>query len=243
MTLAPQAPRSASVDLATLRGQVHRFSGVVDRFGSFATRTGTVRTICLRSLRLDSAGISLHPDHWWFRLREVWSEAGVQEGDTVLFTAKVQRCSKGWEDSPGAASRPQPRSGRTARRREQVIGFAAEPRTVQVVPRRVSLNNPRLEALDQELQSMQRNHEQIADDLRRVSHHRDELLEELAVLNQSHRSEKLRSQRLLQRSRRLAALLLGLGAAGGFALGWGGAQLRLQSQPVALTSSAQLPQR
>jgi len=112
--------------LAALHDQVHRFTGVIDRFGSFLQNGASIRTLCLRELRLASSQQPLDPDHWWFAHREIWSEAGIRSGDTVLFTAKVQRCTKGWHD---------PRNHCSANPRRQVLGFSATPRSVVVVRR------------------------------------------------------------------------------------------------------------
>jgi hypothetical protein len=125
--------RSGPLPLPSLRGEVHRFSGVVDRFGSFSRNGETEHTICIRNLRLADRDQDLDLDHWWFRLREVWTEAGVRVGDSVLFTAKVQRCSKGYGD-PASATLHSRNDG--SRLREQVVGFGTCPRSVVVLRRR-----------------------------------------------------------------------------------------------------------
>lgn len=81
-----------------LEGQVLRLRGVVDRFGSFEYQGKRQQTVCVRDLELVSNGAALEPDHWWFRLRQPWSEAGIQVGDTIMVTAKVSHCSKGSHD-------------------------------------------------------------------------------------------------------------------------------------------------
>lgn len=102
--------------LNALRGQVHRFTGVIDRFGGYQDDQGQFHTLCVRDLALADSGQALDPDHWWFDLRAIWTQAGVRAGDRVLFTAKVQRCSKG--DT-----------------RQQVIGFGAVPRDLVILER------------------------------------------------------------------------------------------------------------
>jgi hypothetical protein len=105
-----------SQSLNALRGQVHRFTGIVDRFGGYQADQGQIHTLCVRDLALADSGQAIDPDHWWFRLREIWTQAGVCAGDRVLFTAKVQRCSKGGT-------------------RAQVIGFGAAPRDLVILER------------------------------------------------------------------------------------------------------------
>ena len=79
--------------LQGLQGQVLRLRGVVDRFGSFEQQGRIIHTLCIRNLELAASEQPIAPDHWWFRLRQTWSESGVQAGDTVLFTVKVRCCS------------------------------------------------------------------------------------------------------------------------------------------------------
>lgn len=157
-----------TVVLTSLRGEVHRFCGVVDRFGRRPRQEGTDRKICIRNLRLAQADRALDVDHWWFDLREVWAEAGVRVGDTVLFTVKVTRCTKGWTD-PGD---PRPKLKNP---RRQVIGFATSPRSV-VVLRRLQTTNRSLEDMGAQLRQAQA---QMADALaekERLQIHRDALL-------------------------------------------------------------------
>lgn len=127
--------------LAPLRNTVHRFTGVVDRFGSFASGGATTHTLCLRDLRLADSDTPLDPDHWWFQAREVWTQAGLRVGDTVLFTAKVQRASKGRHDPP---------FHRLGNPRRQVVGFASTPRSVVVLRRRIG-SHQQLQSLATEL--------------------------------------------------------------------------------------------
>ena len=200
---APVAPIRRPIDLNSLHGEVHRFTGVVDRFGSFASRDGSTRTICLVELRLEPCGTTIRPDHWWFRLREVWSEAGVRVGGTVLFTAKRQRCSKGWEDPGNAQSRPQDR--RSRRRREQVIGFGSTPRSVVVLKRRQGENH-QLSELEQQLERARQEQDLASADLQRLGVHRDELLKQTAALRASLQHSHAHACSRLQRTRRLAAV-------------------------------------
>jgi hypothetical protein len=115
------------VPLASLRTEVHRFTGVVDRFGSCPTKHDQAQTVCLRNLRQADNGQPLEPEHWWFQLREVWTQAGIRVGDTVLFTAKVQQATKGRHD---------PHQHHLGNPRRQVVGFASTPRSVVVLRRR-----------------------------------------------------------------------------------------------------------
>ena len=134
--------------LAALRNEVHRFTGVIDRFGSFPQNGTTIRTLCLRELRLASTQQLLEPEHWWFSHRQIWSEAGIRIGDTVLFTAKVQRCTKGWHDPQATCS---------ANPRRQVMGFGATPRSVVVI-RRHDGDRPQLASLEEALAECQRSY-------------------------------------------------------------------------------------
>lgn len=242
--IAPRRPQSRPValvqralDLASLHGEVHRFTGVVDRFGSYEECGSTIRTICIRALRLDATGQHIQPEHWWFRLREVWSEAGVRVGDTVLFTAKVQRCTKGWQD-PGTRSSHE-LTHRSARSREQVMGFGAAPRTVTVVGRRQGVNH-QIARLEQDL-----NHTRAALDLSRaelsrIQEHRDAALQSTAALQQDLSLSRSQLQGVRRRASQACALLLCLGGLGGLAAGWYGA--RWQQVHSTAPLSAQLNQ-
>lgn len=245
--IAPRRPQNRPVasvrralDLASLHGEVHRFTGVVDRFGSFEERGSTIRTICVRELRLDATGQHIQPDHWWFRLREVWSEAGIRVGDTVLFTAKVQRCSKGWED-PGTPCTSRV-SRRSARNREQVMGFGASPRTVSIV-RRLQGVNLQVAALEQELERAKAALDLSHDELSRTQVHRDAALQTTTALQQELSYSRSQLQRGRRRAGQACALLLCLGSLGGFAAGWTGARWK-QAQttdPAPLASALRHP--
>jgi hypothetical protein len=54
-------------------------------------------------------------------MREVWNQAGILVGDTVLFIVRVQRANQGF---------PAPQLDNP---RGQVIGFASTPRSVVVL--------------------------------------------------------------------------------------------------------------
>ncbi|MCP9928822.1 hypothetical protein [Cyanobium sp. CH-040] len=226
------------MDLAALHGEVHRFSGIVDRFGSFACGEQTVPTICIRSLRLEASAAPVQPDHWWFPLRDIWSEAGVRAGDTVLFTAKVQRCSKGSLD-PDAADQPEGTRGRRCSRpREQVIGFGRSPRSVVVTARAIGSRAVVQEVLSEKA-AITRHLDVARAELERSTQHRDALLADIQRLqDQLHeRDDRLAHNaqaitRLLQRIQRrchsarrkaaLAALLaLVVGLGGGLVIGSG----------------------
>jgi hypothetical protein len=158
------------VSLPSLRGEVHRFCGVVDRFGRKPRQEGTDRKICIRNLRLAEADRALDVDHWWFDLREVWAEAGVRVGDTVLFTVKVTRCTKGWTD-------PGDHSFTRLNPRRQVIGFATSPRSV-VVLRRLQTTNRCLEEMGAQLRQAQAQLAETRAEIERLENHRDALLAE-----------------------------------------------------------------
>ncbi|MFQ6539106.1 MULTISPECIES: hypothetical protein [Aphanothece] len=243
-TLTPVRPRRRvcgplrRLDLAALQGEVHRFRGIVDRFGNFACGEQTVPTICIRSLRMEESGAPIQPDHWWFPLREVWSEAGVRAGDTVLFTAKVQHCTKGSLD-PDAADQPEGiRGRRCSRPREQVIGFGRTPRSVVVIARAIGSRAVVQEVLNEKA-AITRHLDDARAELERSTQHRDALLADIQHLQaQLHeRDDRLAHNaraitRLLQRIQRrchsarrraaLAALLaLVVGLGGGLVIGSG----------------------
>ena len=117
------------LDLAAMRGEIHRFEGIVDRFGNAIKATGIIQTICVRQLRHCRTGQSVSLDHWWFRMRQEWMEAGLSPGDRVMFTAKIQFATKGWEDlledgiqrSPG---------------RRKCVGFRSRVNDLLVIRRR-----------------------------------------------------------------------------------------------------------
>lgn len=118
----PQASRLQVLDIEAMHGEVHRFEGVIDRYGSALLSTGIIQTVCVRNLRLCRTGQDLSPDHWWFRLRSEWMALCLMPGDRVVFTAKVQRCSKGW-DAPFTLPSEITHNGR-----RQVIGLAGSVR-------------------------------------------------------------------------------------------------------------------
>jgi hypothetical protein len=113
-----------ALNLSAMHGEVHRFKGVIDRFGSAVKATGIVETVCVRNLRHCRTGQPLSVDHWWFRMRQEWTQLPLIPGDRVLFTAKVQRCSKGWDllDQDGSLT--------PARR--QIVGFGSRVRDLVI---------------------------------------------------------------------------------------------------------------
>jgi hypothetical protein len=233
-----------AVELASLKGDVHRFSAVVDRFGRAVKGGTTVRTVCLRELRLDGQSTPLRPDHWWFPLRQVWSEAGIRAGDTVLFTAKVQQCTKGWGDphteAAASGSRGMPHGNRRQRQREQVVGFAREPRDVVVIGRRQGVSRQLSELNDDLIQTTAQLEETRAD-LQRTAAHRDVALQQAAPSPQLLHTARSQLQVLQRRARRAGALLLCLAGACGFALGWSSAgwkQAQAQQAPAVVAASA-----
>jgi hypothetical protein len=227
--LAPRPiRRSGPLPLPSLRGEVHRFSGVVDRFGSFSRNGETEHTICIRNLRLADRDQDLDLDHWWFRLREVWTEAGVRVGDTVLFTAKVQRCSKGFGDPAGACLASH--NGKS-RLREQVVGFGTCPRSVVVLRRRQTTSRlveemasekacsaSQLAVTEGELQLLQQHRQALLADTERLQGVLTATTGRLEQETQT-RMRLQASLRRLQRKAVVAALLaLTLGGAGGVVL-------------------------
>lgn len=234
------APLHRSLDLTSIHGEVHRFTGVVDRFGSYEERGSTIRTICIRELRLDSTGHHLQPDHWWFRLREVWSEAGVRVGDTVLFTAKVQRCTKGWDNPNTRGNHGLTR--RSARSRQQVMGFGTSPRSVSVVGRRLGVNQ-QLTELEQELERAKAALDLSHDELSRTQVHRDAALQTTTDLQLELTHSRAQLHTVRRRARRACALLLCLGSLGGFCAGWSGARWKqaLSTAPAPLVSALRHP--
>lgn len=111
-----------SLDLNSMRGEVHRFEGVVDRIGKAPQATGVIETICIRDIIHCRTNQRITPDHWWFRMRQEWMEARLMTGDLIVFEAKVQRCSKG-SSAPGTKEQNE---------RRQVIGFGSTVRSVIV---------------------------------------------------------------------------------------------------------------
>ena len=211
-----------SLPIASLQGGVHRFSGVVDRFGSFPRGAESEFTLCVRELQLAETGQPLDCDHWWFRLREVWIDAGVRMGDVVEFTARVQRCSKGWAD-PGQIR---------GRRRDQVLGLGSAPQDVRVQRRRRSRSRQlgNLQAETQELrQCLQQRHAH----LNQLQEQRDGLLQDnthlqraltdqqMGLSQERSLGQQLRRQLTRHRRRLLATSLAALacGMAGGLSLG------------------------
>lgn len=159
--------------LKSLHGQVHRFTGVVDRFGRFSTSEGWQETICIRDLHLADTNRPIQPDHWWFRLRDVWLEAGVQVGDRVLFTVKVQACSKGL-DGPHVVNSDKPR--------RQVLGFGSKPRSVAILQKAVVAKRVD-EALQQQLTEQQIQLETVTQDCQQLQQIQQQLVNQNEALS------------------------------------------------------------
>lgn len=166
-----------TLSLHGLQGQVLRLRGVVDRLGGFEQQGVLHHTVCVRNLELASSGEALSPDHWWFRLRQPWCEAGVQEGDTILVTVKVSQCSK------GSHERALP-DGTSLRARERVLGFAGTVRDL-VVQRRALTPSLQLQDLQEQLRRQALLRQEAEAEAQRLTVHRDALLADL---------ERLRSQ-------------------------------------------------
>ena len=130
---------STALALATVQGQVHRFTGVIDRFGSVESAQGTMMTVCVRNLRLVKNRREVHPDHWWFRYRQEWAELYLKPGDEVCFTAKIKRQSKGYQDQESNVVKFQKKPIRTA------FGPSDEIRDLAVLKRKKYIDPPTAE--------------------------------------------------------------------------------------------------
>jgi hypothetical protein len=175
-----------TTSLHGLKGQVLRLRGVVDRFGGFEQQGKVQQTVCVRNLEMASSGERLEPDHWWFRLRKPWCEAGVQVGDSILFTAKVSHCSKGSHD-------PAMADGTSLRARERVIGFGSQVRDL-VVQRRGRVQQLQLNALEEQLQREVLLRQDAEAEAQRVAMHRDALLRDQELLRRQLATWKARCQ-------------------------------------------------
>lgn len=175
---------NAALPLQSLKGEVLRLRGVIDRFGGFQQQGRVLYTVCVRNLEHAATGQPIEPDHWWFRLRQPWMESGIQPGDTILLTAKVRICSKGHHD-PELAERPHVRS------REQVVGLAGDIRDLVILSRAID-DRQHLHALQDELRRERLLRQEAEADLNRLTSHRDALLNEM---------DRLRGQITLWRHR------------------------------------------
>jgi len=160
--------------LQGLEGQVLRMRGVVDRFGGFQQQGRIIHTLCVRNLEVAASEQPIAPNHWWFRLRQNWSEVGIQPGDTVLFTAKVRACSKGHHD-------PELLGVVTVRGRERVVGLAGEVRDL-VIQRRGPAQRLLLDELEGRLALERRLREEAEGEAQRLAVHRDALITEMERL-------------------------------------------------------------
>lgn len=163
-----------SLTLQSLHGQIHRFTGVIDRFGGFPQSERIVQTLCVRELHLAATDQPVTPDHWWFRLREDWAQGGIEPGDSVLFTAKVQRCTKGW-DQPIAID------GGPCRRRKQVIGLGGRIRDV-VVTHRAQRHSVVVGDLQEQVRRQALLLAEAEAQARQLENHRDALLHDVRQL-------------------------------------------------------------
>ena len=166
---------TTSIPLQGLQGEVLRLRGVVDRFGGFQDQGRIVHTLCVRNLEHAATGQQIEPDHWWFRLRQTWTEAGIQAGDTVLFTAKVRRCTKGHHNAELLAHS-------TVRGRARVVGLAGDIREL-VIARRGRAEYQELSALQEELRRERLLREEAESEAMRLTTHRDALLKNLDHLH------------------------------------------------------------
>jgi hypothetical protein len=176
----------SSRSLEGLQGQVLRLRGVVDRFGTFQQQERLQPTLCVRNLEIVNTGEAITPDHWWFRLRQSWCEAGVHPGDSVIFTAKVRYCSKGWHE-------PQRSDRSDVRCRERVVGLAGEVRDL-VVQRHGRVQVSQVQELEVKLSCQRQLREQAEADAQLLAQHRDALLEEIERLQSQVNTWKARCQ-------------------------------------------------
>lgn len=165
-----------SIALQSLHGQIHRFIGVIDRFGGFSKSGRIIQTLCVRELHLASTDQPVTPDQWWFRLRQDWAQAGIEPGDTVLFTAKVQRCTKGWDQ-------PVAQDGGPCRRREQVIGLGGCIRDL-VVTRRAQRHSVLVSGLQEQVRNQSLLLAEAEAQARQLEIHRDALLQDVRELQE-----------------------------------------------------------
>lgn len=142
----------AMVKLETLKGEVHRFTGIVDRFGNFDNGERQVLTVCVRGLQLADNKQTVHPDHWWFILRQEFAALNLQPGDKIAFTAKIQRCNKGYQSPNNNIVKGKPKPIRTA------FGPGREVRDITLLKKSRSLDKSS-EEVEKQLQ-MQLNQEQ-----------------------------------------------------------------------------------
>lgn len=177
---------TTTLSLHGLHGQVLRLRGVVDRFGGYQQQGVVHQTVCVRNLELASSGQPLEPNHWWFRLRQPWCEAGVQVGDTIVFTVKVSRCSKGSHDATQA-------DGTSLRARERVSGFSSQVRDL-VVQRRGREQKLQLNALEEQLQRQSLLRQEAEGEAERLASHCDALLLDLERLHSQLATWKARCQ-------------------------------------------------
>lgn len=169
-----QAIMKPRLSLQSFHGEVHRFTGIVDRFGRFAQAEGWQETVCIRDIHFADTNRPIQTDHWWFRLRDVWLEAGVQVGDRVLFTAKVRACSKGL-DGPEVVNSDNPR--------RQVLGFGSKPRSVTVLQKADNTKSAN-HTLHQQLANQQRQLEAATQDCQQLQQVQQQLMAQNETLAQ-----------------------------------------------------------
>jgi len=176
----------SALTLSGLQGQVLRLRGVVDRFGTYQQQGQLHQTICIRNIEIANSGEALDPDHWWFRLRQAWCEAGVQAGDTVIFTVKVRHCSKGVHE-------PELVQNRDVRSRERVLGLAGQVRDL-VVQRRGRIQGLQIQELEAQVRRQQLLREQAEAEMNLLQLHRDALLAQVGQLQHQLSTWKARCQ-------------------------------------------------
>jgi hypothetical protein len=164
---------TTTLSLQGLQGQVLRLRGVVDRVGGYQQQGRVLHTLCVRALELASTSQPINPDHWWFRLRQTWTEAGVQAGDTVVFTAKVRTFTKGSHDPE--------RWENTVRVRERVVGLGGDVRDL-VILRRGPAQRLLLDELEGRLVLERRLREEAEGEAQRLVVLRDALITEMERL-------------------------------------------------------------
>ena len=209
MTLSTRIPSSRRhwnpLPLASLQGGVHRFTAVVGHLDPGSPDGKAPASLRLHKAQLADSKQPLACEALDVPLGDVWLQAGVQEGDTVLFTAKVPR-------------------------RPQLPTPTLVARGV-VVLRRRQTNAHRLRSLEIEQQQLRQQLEQLEADAERMQEHRDGLLADNSRLQQALASQttgikaECRSRQQLQQAirgfqrRLLGTTLLALLAGGGLGLG------------------------
>jgi hypothetical protein len=102
MTPSPQT-RPAST-------REQRIRAVVERFGPVAAGSPTAKeAVYLKELQVAATGRPIQAGDVWVERDAGWQEAGVQPGDTVIFTTQVQKLVQEVKDPDAADAQSRPR--------------------------------------------------------------------------------------------------------------------------------------